>query len=1562
MVRRRSLPLLAALVAVMLVPAAVLPALAKTWGTSWFPIGPAPACCMFPGGESGRATAVAMNPFNQGEIWLGTAGGGVWHTTNADYNPASTWKWFPVSDQPPVPGGEWSLAIGALAVADCTIGQCTRIYAGTGENAIRRDTYHGKGLLFGTYTGCAGCAGIVSWSPIHDKGKSLDGTTDWDFRFGSINDILLDPSTTGPNPETQVIYITLSSGVTASASETTVTAPEPLQGSAKAGYGLYKSTNNGINWDKLIVLGAEGARPTDLEMDPQDPNVLYAAFGGRGIFKTTDGGNSWCPLNPGIPRPGSSNCPVGAGLHLPNPNTITFDHVELAIERDPTQHEHLYASFGMCPERLTDNCKPSIFETVDGGDYWYARFQGTQSEEAKALCPSVYSRYTHGLTIAPGHDERLFLGGVHLCVSSNRGTSGSWSAADDSLQPPTPRTTIHFDHRELVFDAVGLHALSVNDGGIYSSNNQGFTWTSRNDTIQTIGFQSVATSSQTNVILGGTQDNSAMIWAGGGKVWDSQPGFGDAGYCVLDEDFNGNMYSTTNAATSGVVPLKRINGGSWQESVSFFMTHEPSSIYYPPLVQSPAPTAGQMPPQHALYYGTHSLWRSDDDAASWTPVSPELCSDLGPEPEIAANRDVVSAIAVAPGDPERIYVGCYSGRVWVTDSACGLSSCWSQIDFGLPAAPVTWLAVDPVNKDLVWATLSGFFPGSHVFQYNAMLVKWLPTSSIKELNGVPANTIAVEPHGPSQPRVLWLGTDKGVYRSPNGGLSWSRYGNGLPQVPVYQVSIDETHNRIVAGTHGRGAYMLTGPRLGNFNDCQVIYGYDLPIFGTGFPPTVACTMKLLREFGTVCGNGPYTHDADGGLLKTDRDGTLVTSKGAFYDGKPVALGCHAGKCAGGTTLNDCNRPTDRLAAVVVTCGNQVGLDQINGCPALINPPSGKLTLTGLQFPSQAVTLGMCGEPDADSLARLESALTGGGSFDFAPTVQSGDGTSRVLCSVSVPYLAEDTPSGVLTAARDAVNASPACQTSGVSAQFVPPVQVEGEDPYLMAGTLWLSASGLAGSQLVGSIDAPAGQADGICFGLGNLGTPVSDQLRLMRVRIRTAPSGAQGGTMTVKTHSNLGECAITVPTGMGQSSMDIANAISAAFQAPEILPMSPQCPPGHNPRDVRQEGDSLIMGLASEITVCLDDPGVGMAALPADVCFTDADCADGNPCTQDTCPAAGGGQCQHIPEPDGIPCDDQNACTLGGLCNAGTCGTPIVCNDGLSCTDDVCDPAIGACVSSPVTCDDANPCTADLCNPDTGGCLFLSLTGQPCDDGDLCTGEGTCILDTVSGAPACVITPACDDGDPCTDDACDPATGACQMAPIQCDDGNACTLDFCDTEGACVSVAGGPGGGGTCDDGNACTLGDTCVPDAGGNPVCAGQLNTCDDDNACTTDSCDPATGGCGHLSVAIGDATGFEFTGSTSMTWSPAPPVIFWNTYRGTIPPNLLGSRAVPGPLYDQTCFESADSFGDGALVSTDAQVPPLGTAFYYLVSGVEGCGEGPVGRDGNDSIIPNVSPCLLP
>ncbi|HKY31923.1 MAG TPA: hypothetical protein VJV23_05255 [Candidatus Polarisedimenticolia bacterium] len=1485
---------LAALLGAALPPASE----AAIEGINWFPIGPGPGSfgTVFPGGVGGRASAVAANPFNPSDVWVGTAQGGVWHSTDGGAS------WRPVSDN------EASLAIGSLALAGCAPNGCSTIYAGTGENAIRRDTFYGKGLLLGNVDGPD-----VFWD-------QKTGSP-YEFRLGAIYNVVLDPTTSG---STQVIYITLSSGTTASATESTVTAPEPSPG----GYAIYKSTNNGNTWTKLGVSGADGHRPTDLEMDPTDPMTLYAGFLGRGVFKSEDGGTTWCPRNKGIPKP--MGCP-NLDANLPNLNSTEFDHVEIALA--PSDPNILYASFGMCPGvagQLRVSCSPSVFKSIDAGISWTEMYAGTTVPTT--ACTDAYSRYTHALAVDPIVPETVLLGAVRLCRSTNSGAI--WSLTDQStLGGGSVGMGTHFDHRAVVFHPADPNwVYDVNDGGIAVSSDGGHMWTPRNGKMQTIGFQSIASSPLTARVIGGTQDNSGQMWTGL-SGWEFLPCCGDGGFSVMDLDSKMIMYVTTNSSTTtnntSAHPKRSSDfGASFNDAVNTNLDPEDPRSFYPPLVQDPTAP-------HPLYFGTNRLYRSANDAASWTVVSPVLSSV--PQTEILAEQDVITAIAVAPGDPDRIYLGYYSGKVFVTDGACTSTSCWPERDSGLPGGPVTWIAVHPGDPNTAYATLGGFFPGVHVYKTTNGGVSWSATGAHADLNGVPAKTIAVEPGAPSR---LWLGTDVGVYKSHNSGLSWFRHSNGLPNVPVFEISIDASRGRVYAGTHGRGAYILTSPFLSNYEGWMNDQIWDIPVYGNGFLPNQNCTMKVLRQNLSVCAQGGT--DAIGGTIQTDNNGVLVTSQGGVWNNTPVAWACLNGNCLGGGTIASCNQPGNQVAAVIAICGPQIGVDLLTGCPPLTNPPSSWTSLTGQ------------GGFNLEGMKQGPLRSLASGQFSLIPTLQTGDGSTESLCSVDVPFTSTETQKEILEKARDLINADPVCLGKGVSAGLIPGrPSFEVEDLFPDQDNLNLSAPGLSGGQLIPALRAAPGQTTGVCFRMSKLGVPVVNQVRIMRARFETASGGASGGAVVVRERTGLGLCSIKVPTMAGDSAETIAKAVQDAFQAPGIPGPHPVCPSDRNPRDISRVGDGFVTVLPAEVEICMEDPGVGFSYAPAETCFSDADCGDGNPCTRDRCDPQSR-QCVISPEPDGTPCEDGNLCTTGGTCQAGVCGAPVQCHDGSLCTEDLCDPATGRCFHPPVACDDGNVCTRDSCAGTTGECLFEALTGLQCDDGALCTVGDVCAADP-SGAVVCRGTPACNDGNLCSEDRCDPLTGGCSNPPVDCDDGNSCTEDTC-SEGACLAryVFNVP-----CDDGSLCTIDDICRPAGAAVSVCTGSSPGCDDGNVCTADVCDEATGSCVSAASALSPVEDLHFAAETQMTWQPPSAAGHSNTYRGRIPATLMSSKRL---VYDHVCFESADANGDGAEVATDAEIPPIGTAFYYATSHETGCGESAPCFDDDGTPCPIPQPCPTP
>ncbi len=185
--------------------------------------------------------------------------------------------------------------------------------------------------------------------------------------------------------------------------------------------------------------------------------------------------------------------------------------------------------------------------------------------------------------------------------------------------------------------------------------------------------------------------------------------------------------------------------------------------------------------------------------------------------------------------------------------------------------------------------------------------------------------------------------------------------------------------------------------------------------------------------------------------------------------------------------------------------------------------------------------------------------------------------------------------------------------------------------------------------------------------------------------------------------------------------------------------------------------------------------------VPCRLCDTNAECNDGNSCTDDACPADGSA-CQHTVRTGS--CSDDNACTVGDTCSAGVCipGPAPNCADTNTCTIDSCLPSTG-CIHFPITgsCDDGNSCTTnDHCV--IGVCQG---TAPNCDDHNPCTD------DTCNGSGGCIHTPntsPCTDNNPCTTgDAC--ANGACGGTPVTCNDHDPCTTDSCAQSAGCQFVA-----------------------------------------------------------------------------------------------------------------------------------------------------------------------------
>ena len=1091
-----------------------LPAAARA-ANSWVPLGPD----LINNGQAwpgrvpvtGRINVVAPNPFNPlGDVWVGSAGGGVWHGTVWPNN-----FWDPMTD------GEASLAVGAIALDSCSVNLCGTVWAGTGEDSIRRDTQYGAGILKGTWNSAKN---VYDWTQLGDT----------KFSRGAVTKIVLDPTT--PDNGGKVLFAALSTGQTSNSTESTVT-------TSPAGHlGVWRSKDAGQTW--AIVLDHK-TPATDLEIDPQNHNILFAGLRRDGLYRSTDGGTNWQAIGKGIPAAALTGA----------------DWPEIAVFRSAKMTAAtVYAVLGSCPHPHEKGpvfwCSPAIYRSLDGGSNWELVHSEVSPPPAYGDPLTGYTSYTHALTIHPTNPNILWFGGINLYKSTNAGFT--WTTIGNQL--------LHPDHHQVAVVAssktsTGLLAFDVNDGGLFVGDAQD-GW--RGDLQQGLAvtqFQSVSTTTKGDFVFGGTQDNGTNAYQGT-EVWEHADD-GDSASTLVDLDDENILYDVY----VGTEPRRCKGPGfcpfNWPD-VIWGLPQDANVSWYPPLAQSATAVGGV----HPIYIGTTLLFQTLSHGDLWTlvPADPSQPWPLGGTGTIAALNNIqnpITAVAVAPNDPNRIYIGFYGGQVFTTANGQSALPQWTAAGIGLPGRPVTSLAVHPANAGTVLAAVSGF--GIHsVYRSTTAGASWgaLDDSIDGSFAAAPVNTLAI---APTAPYGVWAGTDTGVYSrsDPDSSVAlWFKSDGGLPNVAVYGLAIVDGKN-VYAATHGRGVWRLSlAPQLYPiFNDVACCGYFDpympapyVTVQVEGFDPVQKCTMSLY-EGGRLCSTSAT--DADGGALATDVHGFLVSSKDGYYSNRKVTLGCAGGNCAGGVPWTSCN-----VSDVQVDCGRQSVRSAVRTAQETKTPGS-----TQLGFVPQSRE----------------------GSFTLTPTLKRNGGLSTPLCSVAVSYAAGDDDSRVLAKAADAVNSDARCQEAGVQAAVAGSGAAGShEDLGPTPIRLSLSAAGQIGVQLVTEVTGH-GVAS---FTVGSYGTPRTGSMVAPLVALAGVGSG---GRVEVTESSPLGTCTFGVDTLAGDAPEAVAAALQRAFLGrpdTSVFLLGGGCPARQNARDANLNGAVLQFALAQQVSVRSTDPGL----------------------------------------------------------------------------------------------------------------------------------------------------------------------------------------------------------------------------------------------------------------------------------------------------------------------------------------------------------------------------------
>lgn len=737
----------------------------------WQPLGPQPISNGNTGTiqrpVSGRATAVVLHPgydgVNNQTLYLGTAQGGVWRSTN---NGAT---WTPIADN------EASLAIGSLAI-DPT--NPNVIYAGTGEGNSSADCYYGAGLLKTTDGG-------VSWRLI--QGPNSATTPQFPaFRGVAIMHVAIDPS------NTRTIYLCTR----------TASAAGPANGGSVAGYtpgqrGLWKSTDGGETWRFLDVVGGNTTvTANDLIFDPQNSNTIYVALAGRGVYRSRNGGEpgSWQLLAGGLPATDLSRIDLTLGPPIAPSNFATY-----------------FAAITNANSGIN-----GIFRSTDNGETW----QRTPANPANV----AQSVYNWTLSVDPTNANFLYLGAVTFYRSLDGGAT--WETQANG----TGDGGVHVDqHASVVSTANPNIFFLANDGGVWRTDNAKattITWANLNQTLNTVQFQGVALHpTNPDFLVGGTQDNGTNRFTGN-VAWTRIFG-GDGGFALVDQSKPNIVWQSTQSngasgtTTASFGPRVSLNGGdSFSDRGCRNCSATPGRMNPNDRIRFYSAMnlhTGFPEPNNVIYWGTQRVYRSADLGLNWTGLGP---SSDGFGQDLSKGSGTVSAITAHPKldtsttpPGEIIWVGTSDGNVQVTTNAgrLGEASFANVTKAPLPNRFVTDIAVHPTNTNRAYVVYSGFNVGTptmpgHVFVTDNQGSTWRDISG--DLPDVPVTSIAVDPMIEG---TLFIGTDIGVFQTTDGGATWVRLGNGMPRVASFMVRYHAASRSIVVATHGRGMFRLKLP-------------------------------------------------------------------------------------------------------------------------------------------------------------------------------------------------------------------------------------------------------------------------------------------------------------------------------------------------------------------------------------------------------------------------------------------------------------------------------------------------------------------------------------------------------------------------------------------------------------------------------------------------------------------------------------------------------------------------------------------------------------------------------
>lgn len=523
--------------------------------------------------------------------------------------------------------------------------------------------------------------------------------------------------------------------------------------------GVFRSLDDGASWIETLQVSV-----TDVRFLPGSSTAAVTAGYGRAYY-STDGGAAWT-LSTGPNGPGFPNR-IELGVSASSPLTV-------------------YASYAAGGASFSPPAE--LWRSLNGG----ASYSLVSAPSMSLLGNQGW--YDNTVWVDPFDVNHIVVAGIIPYRSTDGGLTFDFMSNT---------VGVHADMHGIVsdpgYDGSGNRKVYyVNDGGIYrledALGGPIYPFTRLNNNYGVTQFYGGAGHPGTGRIIGGTQDNGTLVYnpSAGPQAW-TQTYFADGGFAAADPTDPNYLYGETqwlgvHRSTNGGINSNDITGCGGAAPLQDSCNN--NSNFIAPILLDPNDP-------NRLYGGGSSLWRNSSarSSSSWANVKPWT----------SGGQNHISAIAIAAGQPDVIWVGHSAGELYKTTNGTAGAPVWMLMNNGLPFRMATSIAIDPANTDIVWVSFGGFLPGN-VWKSTNGGVTWSNAAGTGANRLPDAPVRSVIPH-PINPGWVYAGTDVGVFASEDGGVTWQIPHDGPSNVAVFQLFFMNT--TLVAVTHGRG--MFTAP-------------------------------------------------------------------------------------------------------------------------------------------------------------------------------------------------------------------------------------------------------------------------------------------------------------------------------------------------------------------------------------------------------------------------------------------------------------------------------------------------------------------------------------------------------------------------------------------------------------------------------------------------------------------------------------------------------------------------------------------------------------------------------